>query len=151
MNMIEPRLDLYFLEDDAEHGKEQSIGKAGIVRNSISISYQLLNGLKPSSNRAFLTVLADSTAVEDMIRAEGNIGAVLSDGNDIWFTGYLSTDWNWTVTDRGVSALSITIEDVGTRLLKKSSWRRRNRLRCRFLRMQEIPEVYQAQHGCRPR
>lgn len=120
MKMNNPRLDLFFLSDDAEHGKEQSIGTDGIVRNSISISYQLLNGLKPSSNRAFLTLLADSPAIEDMVRAEGNIGAILADGTDVWFTGFLSTDWNWTVTDRGVSAIAVTIEDVGTRLLKKS-------------------------------
>jgi hypothetical protein len=120
MKMTNPRLDLFFLAGDSEHGNEQSIASEGIVRNSISISYQLLNGLKPSSNRASLTILADNPAVEDMIRAEGNIGAVLADGTDVWFTGFLSTDWNWTVTDRGVSAMSVTIEDVGTRLLKKS-------------------------------
>ena len=120
MNLKNPKIELFFMTTTPEHGRSQTIGSDFLVKGSVAITYQLLNGLKPASNRAQVSVISGCTAIEDVISYEGNIGATLSDDEGTWFTGFLSTDWQWRVTATGVQAISLTIEDIGTRLLKKS-------------------------------
>lgn len=40
--------------------------------------------------------------------------------DNILFTGYLSTNYSWTITASGEQAISVMLEDVGTRLLGKA-------------------------------
>ncbi len=121
MKLINPILKLKFLSDDLPNGhpNSQIIDKSGIVARSISISYQLMSNLKSSSNQAKITILGFLSVVQDIITTEGDIEAVLCDGDDIVFTGFLSTSYSWAITDYGESALSLTLEDVGTRKLQK--------------------------------
>lgn len=121
MKFNSPTLSLSFLSDDIKEGhlREQTIGKDGIVSRSISIDYQLLSNLESSSNQAHILILGRLPVIEDIISTEGNIKAVLKDGDDVVFTGFLSTSFTWNVTDSGEKALSLTIEDIGTRELEK--------------------------------
>ena len=61
----------------------------------------------------------DCSAVEKIIAAEKDIQAVLYNDSAVLFTGFISTNFTWNVTDNGEQALNITIEDVGTRLFSK--------------------------------
>lgn len=120
MRFKEPRLSLEFISDDLEetHPRTTTIEPDGILARSISIEYQLFSELKSSSNQAHLAIIGNLPVVEDIIATEGDIRAVLSDENRVVFTGYLSTSFSWTVTEHGEPALSLTIEDVGTRRLE---------------------------------
>ena len=121
MDLKEPALELTFLGGDLEegHGMVQTVGKEGIVRHSITFTRQLLSGLRPASSQVFLSILGGLQAVEDLIGTDGDVKAVLRDGEETLFTGYVSTSFSWSVAASGVRSLSITLEDVGTRLLSK--------------------------------
>ena len=120
MRLDSPSLKLTFLSDDLKEGhfREQTIDKNGIVRRSISIDYQLFSSLESSSNQAHVSIMGTLPVVEDIIVTEGDIKAVLMDGEKTLFTGFLSTSFSWSVTDYGEKSLSLTIEDVGTRKLE---------------------------------
>jgi hypothetical protein len=98
----------------------QTITEEHIARRSITFHQQLLSGLKSASNQVDLLLERSCPAIEDIIATEGDVKAVLKDGEAILFTGYLSTSYSWTLTDSGTQALAITIEDIGTRLLGKA-------------------------------
>jgi len=117
-----PSLYLTFLGGDLEAGHlaMQVILHEHIIRRSITFHYQLLADLKSSSNQVRLLLDKDCTSIEDIIATEGDIKAVLLDGSKVLFTGYLSTNFSWTVTHSGKRALEITLEDIGTRLLGKA-------------------------------
>ena len=117
-----PSLTLTFLGGDLEIGHliHHTLTGDDIVYHSISFHYQLLNGLKSSSNQITLLLSKTCSSIEDIIRTEGDIKGVLKDGTKLLFTGYLSTNYTWAVTGTGEQALSITLEDVGTRLLGKA-------------------------------
>ena len=119
--MNNPSLALTFLGDDLEvgHLASQTIQSSFIVKDSVSFHYQLLNGLKSSSNQVELLILQGCPSIEDIISTEGDIKAVLKDGGTVAFTGYVSTNFSWSVTASGEKALSISLEDTGTRLLGK--------------------------------
>ena len=118
----DPSLILTFTANDLEAGHEsvQTITGEDLLTRSISIEHRLLDGLKPSSDKAEISIRKGAPVTEDIIRTEGDIHAVLMDGTETLFTGYVSTNFSWSVTDYGEETLSITIEDVGTRLLEKS-------------------------------
>jgi len=123
MSIIQnPCLTLTFLGGDLEAGHQavQTIGKEHIVRRTITFHQELMNGLRSASNQVDLLMDRDCPAIEDIIATEGDVKAVLADGVQTLFTGYLSTSYNWTVTHSGTQALAITIEDVGTRLMGKA-------------------------------
>ena len=117
-----PSLILTFTANDLEAGHEsvQTVTGDDLLTRSISIEHRLLDGLKPSSDKAQLSIRKGAAVAEDIIRTEGDIHAVLMDGMETLFTGYVSTNFSWSVTDYGEETLSITLEDVGTRLLEKS-------------------------------
>ncbi len=116
-----PSLTLTFLADDLLAGMPtiQIVESKYIVSPSITYQGQLLNGMRPASNQLSLTLSHDCLAIEAIIATEGDIHAIFADGSDPVFTGYLSTNHTWTLTERGTEAMRITLEDVGTRLLGK--------------------------------
>jgi hypothetical protein len=117
-----PSLTLTFLGGDLEagHAMVQAIGEQHIARRSITFHQQLLSGLKSASNQVDLLLDKACPAIEDIIATEGDVKAILADGTETLFTGYLSTSYNWMLTDSGTQALAISIEDTGTRLLGKA-------------------------------
>ena len=118
MRLTNPTLHITFSEEPLSgNGSSQTIYNAHIINRSISIQEQLLNGLSSSSNHATMQLSRDCPSIADIIAADSDVHAVLLDGSDVLFTGYLSTNWSWTLTEHGEQALSLTIEDVGTRLL----------------------------------
>ena len=120
MRITRPSLTLEFPEGEAIHGDVQTIGPEDIVSGSVSVSIQVLNGLRPSTGTCRLTIRPGVEALEDIIAAEGNVKAVLKDWDEVVFTGYLSTGWNWGIGAYGARSLDVTIEDVGRRLLSKT-------------------------------
>ncbi len=121
MTISNPSLELTFLGGDLEkgHSSVQTIINEGLVGRSISFTHQLLNGLKSSSNQATLQVNRRCPSIEDIIATDGDIKAVLKDSHTVLFTGYLSTNYSWSIAETGEKAMSITLEDVGTRLFGK--------------------------------
>ena len=108
-------LNLYFVSS-----KESAvIGSNYIVKDSVKVKEELINNLKSSSNQITLQVLGDCAVVEKVIKEERDIKAQLLDDDVVIFTGYLSTNWSFTVSHTGANAVNITLEDVGTRLLAK--------------------------------
>jgi len=124
MILHNPSLRLTYTEDPT---RPSLITDQYIVKHSIKVSERWLNGLESSSNIVTLELQADCPDILDnelsILKANSDIKAVLIDTNNdvdtIIFTGYISDSQNWTVTTSGEKALSITIEDVGTRLLTK--------------------------------
>jgi len=117
-----PSLRLTFLGGDLETGHlgVQTVTDEHIIRRSVTFHYQLLSGLKSASNQVSMLLDKDCPSIEDIIATEGDIKAVLKDGTETLFTGYLSTNFSWAVTESGKQALEITLEDIGTRLLGKA-------------------------------
>lgn len=116
-----PTIELTFEANDLEsgHSTSQILGTNDIVFHSFTFTNQLLNGLKSSSDQVSLQLRKGCPAIEDIIATEGNIKAVLKENGTTIFTGYISTNFTWTVTVFGEEAVNITIESVGTRLLPK--------------------------------
>ena len=121
MKLTEPSLVLTFLGNDLEpgHSTTQTIDYSWLVNRSAELSRQLLNGLKSSSDQVGITLFRKCPSVEDIIATEGNIRVQVYDDTTLKFTGFLSTNYQWTLTDHGEQALQLTIESVGTRLFSK--------------------------------
>ena len=121
MKLTDPKLTLYFLGNDLEPGHEttQILTNEDIVK-SIVIKRQRFSSLKSSSDSVQILIRRRCSSTEDIVATDGNIKAVLTDGEQTLFTGYISTNFTWTVTDHGEEALSATIEGVGTRLLSQA-------------------------------
>lgn len=121
MKLTNPSLALSFLGNDLApgHSTSQTIGKCYIVHGSIRRRPQLLNGLRSAGSTIDIAISRDCLATEDIIATDGDIQAVLSDGANVLFSGFLSTKYRWVITEHGEEALSLTLEDRGTRLLDK--------------------------------
>jgi len=121
MKLNDPKLTLYFLGNDLEPGHEttQILTNEDIVK-SLVFKRQRFSSLKSSSDSVQILIRRRCSSTEDIIATDGNIKAVLTDGEQTLFTGYISTNFTWTVTDHGEEALSATIEGVGTRLLSQA-------------------------------
>lgn len=116
MTLINPTLTLSFIDEQSS----MSVTAHYLIKNSFVFKEQRLNELKSSSNTVNLQLAEDCPAIEYILGTQGDIKAQLKDGNTVLFTGYLSNSYKWTVTDTGTQALSITLEDIGTKLLKKT-------------------------------
>lgn len=112
-----PTLELTFVGADIEGPETQIIDSNAIVKGSISVNKRLLSDLKSSSDTVELSLMYGLTTIEDIIRTESDIKAILKDGDNIIFTGYVSTNFDWSVNSYGEDEFEITLEDVGTRLL----------------------------------
>ena len=123
-----PSLTLTFLADDlgAQSPRIFEIRTHHIISPSITYQGQLLNGMRPASNQLALTLEASCPAIEAIIVTDGDIHATFKDGNTPVFTGYVSTNHTWTLTERGTEQCGSTLEDVGTRLLGKPSCQEAN-------------------------
>ena len=121
MTLTDPKLVLEFLGNDLEagHSTTQTLTDTEIVRQAITFKQQRFNGLKSSSDTVSLKLRRKCSAVEDIIATEGDIKAVLKDGDTPLYTGFVSTNFTWGVTDHGDQALNITLESMGTRLFNK--------------------------------
>ena len=120
MNISNPSLLLVFPEAPVSGNPiEQTITSTHIVSRSIRINRQLLNVLKSSSNQLTLQLVHECPQIGDIIASDGDVRATLRDGSSTLFTGYLSTNWTWTLTEHGEQAMNVTVEGVGTRLLAR--------------------------------
>ncbi len=121
MNINNPSLVLNFLGEDlpSGHSTSQTISSRYIVNNSIKFHYQLMNGLKSSSNQVALELSKDCPATEDIISTDGDVEVILQDESTPLFSGFLSTNFSWTLAQSGEQVLKITLEDKSVRLLSK--------------------------------
>ena len=119
--MTDPKLTLTFTANDlpSGHSTTQVLNDDDLVRDSFEFKRSRLNGLKSSSDTVNLQIRKGCVSVEDIIATEGNIQAVLSDGETTLFTGFIATSYSWGVTDHGEQALNVTLESQGTRLFNK--------------------------------
>lgn len=113
-----PILELTFVGADIEGPETQIIDSQAIVKGSISVNKRLLSDLKSASDTVSLALMYGLTTIEDIIKTESDIKAVLKEGDDVIFTGYVSTNFDWSVNSYGEDEFEITLEDVGTRLLR---------------------------------
>lgn len=119
MTLNNPKLTLTFLGGDVSHSSIE-VDSSCIIKESVSSTFQLFSSLKSSSRQMSLALKRRTPAIESIIKTEGDISAVLKDGSNTIFTGYLSTNYSWTLGEYGEEALSITIEDCGSKLLGKA-------------------------------
>lgn len=121
MKYTNPSLILTFLGNDLEpgHNTEQTIGKEYLILGSFNVKKQLISGLKSSSDQISLQLDRSCPSIEDINATDGDIEAVLKDGETTIFTGFVGTNLSWSVTDYGEEALNITLESRGTRLFNK--------------------------------
>ena len=113
MKYENPTLTLLF-----KNGATYTITNEHLIKDSISINQVFMKDLKPSSSRCSLRVSRDCPNLEDIIRYNNNIKATLRDGEKYVFTGYLSSKFNYRVTEHGAQVVDFTIEDIGTRALE---------------------------------
>ena len=73
----DPSLILTFTANDLEAGHEsvQTITGEDLLTRSISIEHRLLDGLKPSSDKAEISIRKGAPVTEDIIHTEGYIHA----------------------------------------------------------------------------
>lgn len=120
MTLTDPKLYLTFEGNDlpAGHSTSQTVGWTYILNRTIGKKDQLMSGLKSSSGQITLKLARDCPSIEDLGATEGNVRAVLKDGEIAVFTGYVSTNLKWGSTEHGKEILNVTLEGVGTRLLQ---------------------------------
>lgn len=118
MTLTEPKLILSF-EDTNIAETEQELDTRHIIKGSVRFRFQLLDGLKSSSNQISLQLVRDCPSIADIISTDKDVHAVLMNGQSTIYTGYLSTNHSWTLTEHGEQSFSITLEGVGTRLLTR--------------------------------
>ncbi len=119
MTLNNPKLTLTFLGGGTS-SSSMEVDSSFILKESISSTFQLFSSLKSSSRQMSLALKRKTPAIESIIKTEGDIKAVLTDGSNTLFTGYLSTNYSWTLGEYGEEALSVTIEDNGSKLLGKA-------------------------------
>ena len=113
MKYNSPKLTLTF-----KNGATYEISDSYLIKDSISISSTLMKDLRPSSSRCSLRVSRDYPNIEQIIGYNDTIKATLKDGDSYIFTGYLSSKFNYRVTEHGAQVVDFTIEDIGTRALE---------------------------------
>ena len=118
--MIHPKLAVYSDDRTIDYTIDWQYINHGIIKN---IS-QLNKGINASSSTAEVTLSHDSPYTLPILEYEKDLHAVLyetvSGTNVPHFTGYVSHDFTWTVDSHGTKAVKLTLEDVGTRVLKKA-------------------------------
>ena len=87
-----------------------------IVKNIIR-DENLTTNLESSSSIWKITLPHDCENSLRIIQLD-DLHAELYDGNKFFFTGYVSTTFNYTIDQYGQNAVQITLEDNGTHLLK---------------------------------
>ena len=116
MTLTDPNLILAF-DDSQIMDSEQVVMSQYLVKDSIKLRCQLLDGLMSSSNQVTLQLTRDCPSTTDIIKTDKDVHAILRDGVQTLFTGYLSTNHSWSLTEHGEQAFNITLESNGTRRL----------------------------------
>lgn len=104
---------------NGKDGWTLSIGNESIVPTSFKKEQKLMNDLSPSSNKVSIEI-SDWNKVSSIMTRQEDLRATFYDGTTPVFTGYLSNKSTWQLTDSGIKKMSLTFEDVGTRLLGKT-------------------------------
>ena len=89
-----------------------------IIRESIKCTDNLMNSINSGSCSITLSV-KDSTKVDSLLSYDGELKVTLRSNNIIAFKGYLSNKTSLSVNSYGIPSVSLTLEDVGTKLFKK--------------------------------
>ena len=97
MTLIEPQLILTFEDEDIVVSGQEILSKH-IVKGSVRFHYQLLDNLVSSSDQVTLQLTRDCPSIADIIKADKDVHAALKNGDITLFTGFLSTNHNWSVT-----------------------------------------------------
>ena len=114
MTFTNPNIVLY-----GKDGWNLPIGKESIVPTSFKKEQKLMNDLSPSSNKVSVEI-SDWNKVSSIMTRQEDLRATFYDGATPVFTGYLSNKSTWQLTDSGIKKMTLTFEDVGTRLLGKT-------------------------------
>ena len=104
---------------NGKDGWTLTIGKESIVPTSFKEEQKLMNDLSPSSNKVSVEI-SDWNKVSEIMTRQEDLRATFYDGSTPIFSGYLSNKSTWQLTDSGIKKMSLTFEDVGTRLLGKT-------------------------------
>lgn len=118
MTFSEPRVKFIFSDNT-----ETTTG--GILKDSLRFDFQLMRDLRSSSNVVHLSLAAEPVYVNGSLTLSGriltdteDIKAQVWDGDALLFTGYVSNNKDWTISNRGERPLDLMLEDVGVRKLK---------------------------------
>ena len=87
-----------------------------VVRD-ITIDENLASNLESSSSIWKVTIPRNNPYILDIIQKD-DLHARLYDGATVFYTGWVSTSFNYTIDSHGQQAVQITLEDNGTHLLK---------------------------------
>lgn len=87
------------------------------VVNNITIDENLASNLESSSSIWKITIPQNNPYILDIIQKD-ELHAKLYDGATVFYTGWVSTNFNYTIDTHGQQAIQITLEDNGTHLLK---------------------------------
>ena len=104
---------------NGKDGWSLSIGNESIVSTSFKEEQKLMNDLSPSSNKVSVEI-SDWNKVSEIMTRREDLRATFYDGTTPIFTGYLANKSTWQLTDSGIKKMTLTFEDVGTRLLGKT-------------------------------
>ena len=89
-----------------------------IIRDSIKFNGTLMKELKSSSSTVSLSI-KQSEKSNTLTAYNGELKVTLSSNEKIVFSGYLSNKMSFNVNTYGIPSISLTLEDVGTKLFKK--------------------------------
>ena len=89
-----------------------------IIRNSIKFSGTLMKDLKSSSSTVSLSIKQNEKS-NTLTAYNGELKVTLYANEIVAFKGYLSNKMSLNVNTYGIPSISITLEDVGTKLFKK--------------------------------
>lgn len=87
------------------------------VVNNITIDENLTSNLESSSSIWKVTIPQNNPYILDIIQKD-ELHAKLYDGTTVFYTGWVSTNFNYTVDTHGQQVIQITLEDNGTHLFK---------------------------------
>ena len=89
-----------------------------IIKESIKCTDTLMNSINSGSCSIAISV-KDSEKVDSLLAYNGELKVILSSNNIVAFKGYLSNKTSLSVNSYGIPSVSLTLEDIGTKLFKK--------------------------------
>lgn len=92
---------------------------SGYVRKeSIEIDEYLFNELKPNTNTAKLVLSRNCPYLDELFGWSGDVQIAITDSSVAAFTGYLTDDHKYGITERGAQDVALSAEDPGIKKLK---------------------------------
>lgn len=89
-----------------------------IIKESIKCTDNLMSSINSGSCSIAISV-KDSEKVDSLLAYNGELKVTLSSNNIVAFKGYLSNKTSLSVNSYGIPSVSLTLEDIGTKLFKK--------------------------------